>query len=472
MTTATSARPREFTVSEATTSKELYDQLSSLNTGNSSEKSVPIRAYKGNSKGTTRLKIYEKKTETTQKFKAAANPQRVPARILVIKTIEKILAKESANCSSEVEKKGINEALKNINARRPNCNHHDLRIPELMTDLQPLHAIWGKSDSAIKEKIFSPASINESVPPQHNKPIKKSTTPKPSTSQTTKELNTKEKKIPANDKTKNNALIHTPQIPRLKIAQTSFNLSTAISFLESVKKYSHNLSSESRSKASFRIGEIKDSKLLSFYVSTNDSEKIKKNSRRLEERKAENKNITAKRAVTMMRTMANSLVDQKRLTADEVNTVFSPIEKQKFIGLNDVPSLIDLLEKGRRAVSTPAKPVSTEPATTPIATELINFNSNPFDEKPAELSKSTTAPASTPVASTNPFEEIATSENKPSTTSTTVNKTSANPFEDVPTAKNTTNPLPAPPNFFQRMSDFFKPITTFFASVRRFFGFN
>jgi len=169
-----------------------------------------------------------------------------------------------------------------------------------------------------------------------------------------------------------------------------------------------------------------------------------------------------------MRTMANSLVDQKRLTADEVNTVFFPIEKQKFIGLNDVPSLIDLLEKGRRAVTPPATPVPIESATTPIATELINFNSNPFDEKPAELSKSTTAPASTTVASTNPFDEITTPEKKSSTTSTTTNKTSVNPFEDVPGAENTTTP-PAPPNFFQRMSDFFKLITTFFDSVRRFF---
>ena len=143
MTTTTAVRPKEFTVTEATTSKQLYDQLCSLNTSNSNGQSEPIRAYKDKSKGTTRIKIYEKKTETAQKFKAAANPQRVSARILVIKTIKKILAKESANCSFEIEKEKFSQALTNIKSKNTSCNHHDLRIPDLIKDLHPLQAVLG-----------------------------------------------------------------------------------------------------------------------------------------------------------------------------------------------------------------------------------------------------------------------------------------------------------------------------------------
>lgn len=468
MTTTTAVRPREFTVTEATTSKQLYDQLSSLNNSNNHGQPEPIRAYEGKSKGTTRIKIYDKKTKAAQKLKAAANPQRVSARILVIKTIEKILVKELANCSSEKEKEKFNQALTNIKSKQPSCNHHDLRIPDLINDLQPLQAVWAQSNLLSEEKISTAPSAIDARSPQHHESTKKTGTPKntaPKTisAKTANDINPKEKKALASDKTKNSALIHNQKAPRLKVAQTSFDLSTAISFLESVKKYSDNLNSESSSKISFRIGKIKDSNIYSFYISNNDSRKIKKNSKQIEGRESENKNITSKRAIEMMRTIANSLVQQNRLTAEEVNTVFSTIEKQKFIGMKDIPPLLELLEKGRRAAISNATPIITSSVSGPATSKTIHFNTNPFDEK------STTAGAVG--ANTNPFEEITTPENTPSTISKPTNKISTNPFEDVSTKENFIT-LPAPPDFFQRMSNFFKPVTIFFASVRRFFGFN
>jgi len=466
MTTTTAVRPREFTVSEATTSKQLYDQLSSLNTSNSNGQSVPIRAYKGKCKGTTRIRIYEKKTEAAQKFKAAANPQRVSARILVIKTIEKILAKESANCSSEKEKEKFDQVLLNIRSKKPDCNHHDLRVPELIADLQPLQAIWQKSDL---EKASTAPSTLDATPTQRKESTKKANTPKTILPKDTKEKSSKKKKTSSTHEIKNNVQIRNEKAPRLKIARASFDLSKAINFLESVKKYSASLNSESIAKASFRVGKTQDSETYSFYISINEPAKIKKKTRRIEGRDTENKNITAKRAIEIMRAIANSLIEQNRLNADEVNIVFSSIEKQKFIGMKDIPSLLDLLEKGRRAAVPNATPVATSSVSKPVAQEIINFNTNPFKEISAEVSKPTATLAIG--ANTNPFEDITTPENNPSTTPKLINKTSTNPFEDISTTENTTK-LPDPPNFLQRMSDFLKPIRIFFTSVRRFFGFN
>ncbi len=125
----------------------------------------------------------------------------------------------------------------------------------------------------------------------------------------------------------------------------------------------------------------------------------------------------------MMRAVANSLVEQNRPTADEDNIVFSPIEKQKFIGIKDIPSLLDLLEKGRRAAIPNSTPVVTSSVSKPVAPEIINFNTNPFEEISAEVSKPTTT--LTIGANTNPFEDITAPENNPSTTPKPINKISA-----------------------------------------------
>jgi len=94
MTTATSTRGKtEFLVCQETSSKELYDQLNQLKANKGADADLPIRAYEKGSKGTT-LKIYNKKTSAGGLLKAAANPQRVSARLLVITTIENILKSE------------------------------------------------------------------------------------------------------------------------------------------------------------------------------------------------------------------------------------------------------------------------------------------------------------------------------------------------------------------------------------------
>ena len=170
-----------------------------------------------------------------------------------------------------------------------------------------------------------------------------------------------------------------------------------------------------------------------------------------------------------MRAIANSLIEQNRLNADEVNIVFSSIEKQKFIGMKDIPSLLDLLEKGRRAAVPNATPVATSSVSKPVAQEIINFNTNPFEEISAEVSKPTATLAIG--ANTNPFEDITTPENNPSTTPKLINETNTNQFEDISTTENTIK-LPAPPSFLQRIGEFFKPLTTFFSDVLRFLGVN
>jgi hypothetical protein len=87
-------------VSQDTSSKELFEQLNKLKADKGADADLPIRAYDKGRKGIT-LKIYNKKTSGAGLLKAAANPQRVSARVLVITTIEKILESESEKSSSE-----------------------------------------------------------------------------------------------------------------------------------------------------------------------------------------------------------------------------------------------------------------------------------------------------------------------------------------------------------------------------------
>lgn len=464
MTTATSLRPREFTVSENTSSKEFYEQLSSLNTSNSSDQPVPVRAYESENKEETRIVIHQKQKGLTQKkLMDVLDEGKVPARKLVIEIIEKILTKESEKMNSTADKELINQVLKNIKKIKFKCSMHDVKASTLINDLSKLQPVWDKSSTTKNNKASAILKPNDThalkkIAPQNESNVKKSTATKI----------TKEKKIPTSDKTKATNLIQNQKTPNLKITKEAFDLSTAINFLESVKKHNHSLSLESSSKASLRAG-LKKTGEFSFYVSKDDDAKSKKNSRKAEGRQAENKNITAKRAIAMIQTLANSLVAQKRLSADEVKTVFSPIEKQKFIDMNDISSLLNLLEKGRRA-TIPNNSATTTADANPVTPQKINFNNNPFDVTPTELSTPKAAPALPPTASAISFKEITTPENQPSATYKPIPST--NPFEDVPTTENATTALPAPPNFFQRVSNFFKPVTNFFASVRRFFGFN
>jgi len=170
MTTATSTRQKtEFLVSQDTSSKEVFDHLTELNEGKGPNADLPIRAYNEGRKGTT-LKIYSKKTSAVGLFKAAANPQKVSARILVIETIEKILKSESEKNHSPEEKKTIDQVLGNIKAKKSHCRNHDVKIPDLIYDLSKLIPIWDKS-SAI-DKSVSSTSTASTPQPKKNKPTK------------------------------------------------------------------------------------------------------------------------------------------------------------------------------------------------------------------------------------------------------------------------------------------------------------
>ena len=135
----------------------------------------------------------------------------------------------------------------------------------------------------------------------------------------------------------------------------------------------------------------------------------------------------------MLRSIAESLAGQNRLSAEEVNKVFSAFDYQGYISVNDASTLLDLLDTGRRAVYEMPSLVQADLNTT-IATKPIKT-------------------VSTTTIQTKQVER------------------STNPFDDSPTLEPQT-PAPAAPTFFQKVTDFFKPVTNFFASVRRFFGFN
>ena len=111
-----------------------------------------------------------------------------------------------------------------------------------------------------------------------------------------------------------------------------------------------------------------------------------KTTRRAEGRKAEDKNISTSRAITLLRAIADSLVKQKRLNAEEVNKFFSAIEKQGFISVNDASVLLDLLETGRRAVYEQTPVVQTDSQDSSTTSNILSFNTNPFDETPVQES--------------------------------------------------------------------------------------
>jgi hypothetical protein len=256
-------------------------------------------------------------------------------------------------------------------------------------------------------------------------------------------------------------------------------LSRATEFLNEVKNYGKKFDSESNAKARIRVGEIKNTEELSLYVSTKANRKTKKIERLEEGRKDENKTKTTNRAITILRSIADSLADQNRLSTAEVNKVFSIIEKQGYISVNDASTLLDLLETGRRAAYKIPSFTHADSHKASDTPSILHINTNPFEDTPIEESHSNSVLPTSNVTSNNPFENISTQENKTTfidTASATIIQTthaerSTNPFDDAPTNE-TQNLKTAPPTFFQKVADFLKPVTNFFASVRRFFGFN
>ena len=480
MTTATSTRGKtEFMVSQHTSSKELFDQLNELKADKGADADLPIRAYDKGRKGIT-LKIYNKKTSGAGIVKAAANPQRVSARLLVITTIESILESESKKSTNE-DKEKINQVLGNIKAKKSRFIKHDIKIPDLISDLNDLKPIWDKS-SANSKPTLSPSHTTTPLP-QKTESTKKLHEEKTKLSKVRTKINphTTAEITPAQNKNKSST--STVKKPNLKIREAEFDLSKAIEFLNDVKSYGKKFDSESNVKARIRVGEIKDADELSFYVSTKDNKKAKKTDRAKEGRKAENKTTTTNRAITMLRSIADLLAGQNRLSTEEVNKVFSAIEKQGYISVNDASSLLDLLETGRRAVYVLPVVVQADSNGTPDTPLIPNINAKPFDETPIQGSRPKSTPPQLKDANSKPFEKVSAQANNTNIATTpieTVSTTSiqstlgsriTNRLDDAPTLELQT-PTPAPPTFFQRVADFFKPVTNFFASVRRFLGFN
>jgi hypothetical protein len=302
---------------------------------------------------------------------------------LVITTIENILKSEyeSKNSTNE-DKEKINQVLGNIKAKKSRCIKHDIKIPDLITDLSELKSIWDKS-SANSKPTLSPSHTTAPLPQKtdstkkfHAEKTKSSKVNAKIKSPTTAEI------TPAHNKSKSSA--SPKEKPNLKIRQDEFDLSKAIEFLNDVKNYGKKFDVETNSKARIRIGEIKDSNELSFYVSTKDTRKTKKIERAEEGRKTENKTTTTYRAITMLRSIADSLAGQNRLSTEKVNKVFSAVEKQGYISVNDVSTLLNLLETGRRAVYVLPVVVQVDLNGTPNTPPMPNINTNPFDETPIQ----------------------------------------------------------------------------------------
>jgi hypothetical protein len=276
MTTATSTRGQtEFLVSQGTSSKELFEQLSKLTAGKGSNADLPIRAYDEGRKGIT-LKIYNKKSSARGIIKASLNPEKVPARLLVITTIEKILKSESKK-SSGAEKKTIDQVWGNIKAKKSNCIKHDIKIPDLIADLSELKSIWDKSETTVKTAVtLSPSSA---TPPRKTEPHKEIKKGKSILAKDTEKTKSQAKANINPTQTKNRASVSAIKKPHLKIQQADFDLSSAINILSQIKKYGEKFDLESNAKARIRVGEIKNTGELSFYVSTKAIGKTKKKDR-------------------------------------------------------------------------------------------------------------------------------------------------------------------------------------------------
>ena len=467
MTTATSTRGKtEFLVSQHTSSKELFDQLNQLKADKGANADLPIRAYEKGRNGIT-LKIYKKKSSTLGELKAALNPKRLDARVLVITTIEEILAKESAKPISTEDVERFNTVLQKIREKKETvCPEHDIRIRDLTSDLILLKPIWDKSSANDKPVLSSSPASTPS--PEKTKLPKETKAEKSKSTKTTKKTKSQAKAAINSTHGQNKSSVQSSEKPTLKIKQADFDLSIAITFLSHIKKYGEKFDLESNAKARIRVGEIKDTDELSFYVSTKDNRKIKKIERLEEGRKDENKTTTTKRAITVLRSIADSLAGQNRISTEEVNKVFSAIEKQGYISVNDASSLLDLLETGRRAVYVLPIVVQADSNGAPDTPPIPNINTNPLDETPIQGNrpKSTPPQSKDATITTAPIKTVSTISIQSTPSSRITNR-----LDDTPT-KEPQTPTSAPPSFFQRVVDLFKPVTNFFASVRRFLGFN
>jgi hypothetical protein len=469
----------EFRVSQDTSSKELFDGLTMLTACKRPNADLPIRAYGEKDKPT--LKIYEKKRTTGGKLKAAVNPQRVSARVLVIKTIEKILAKEAEKSTSTEDKETITQVLGKIQKRKEACEKKDIRIQELTSDLILLKPIWDKSSANDKPAL---SSSSASTPPPKKTEHPKETKVKKSKATRTSEKTPSQSKTDVNPTlAKNKSTIQRSEKPNLIVKQEAFDLSSAITFLSNIKKYGEKFDTKANSKAQIRVGEIKDTGELSFYVSTKTNRNAKKNDRLEKGRKAESKTTTSNRTITILRSIADSLVQQKRLTTDKVNEVFSAIEEKGYISINDVSDLLKLLETGWRAVYEQQPAVKNDSQDTSNTSTTLHFNTIPFSENSSQEREQMTTTQSLSAYSGNPFDAVQSQENKAAnalTSNTTVTKNPieitqlgkrTNPFDDALSQGDKTTE-PAPPTFFQQVADFLKPVTDFFASIKRFLGFN
>lgn len=222
----------------------------------------------------------------------------------------------------------------------------------------------------------SPASTPS---PEKTKLPKETKAEKSKSTKTTEKIKSQAKAAINSTHGQNKSSVQSSEKPTLKIKQADFDLSIAITFLSHIKKYGEKFDLESNAKARIRIGEIKDTDEPSFYVSTKDNRKIKKTDRTEEGRKAENKNTTTKRAITMLKAIADCLVAQNRLSSTKVDTVFSTIEKQGYISVKDASNLLDLLETGRRAVYVSPIIVQSDSKGTPGVPSILKINNNPFD---------------------------------------------------------------------------------------------
>jgi hypothetical protein len=459
----------EFRVSQDTSSKELFDGLTMLTACKGPNADLPIRAYDEGRKGIT-LKIYNKKTSAGGLFKAAANPQRVSARILVIETIAKILKSESEKTSSPEEKKTIGQVLGNIKAKKSHCRMHDVKIPDLIADLSELKPIWGKSSANDKPAL---SSSSASTPPPKKTEYPKETKVKKSKATRTSEKTPSQSKTDVNPTlAKNKSTIQRSEKPNLIVKQEAFDLSSAITFLSNIKKYGEKFDTKANSKARIRVGEIKDTGELSFYVSTKTNRKAKRTDRLEEGRKAESKTTTSNRAITILRSIADSLVKQKRLTTDKVNEVFSAIEVKGYISVNDVSDLLKLLEDGRRAVYEQQPAVKNDSQDTSNTSTTLHFNTIPFSANSSQEREQMTTTQSLSAYSGNPFDAVQSQENKAANALPSNITVTKNPIE-IPQSGKRTNPFddalshgdkttePTPPTFFQQVADFLKPVTDF-----------
>ena len=462
MTTATSTRGKtEFLVCQETSSKELYDQLNQLKANKGADADLPIRAYEKGSKGTT-LKIYNKKTSAGGLLKAAANPQRVSARLLVITTIENILKSEyeSKNSTNE-DKEKINQVLGNIKAKKSHCMNHEIKIPDLITDLNELKPIWDKSSA--NDKPALPPSSASTPQSQKTEPPKETKAKKTEQTKSTEKAKTQSKQPIAPTEKKDKPPVQSSEKPKLKIKEENFGLNEAVNFLttilymveENYEESGEKYNSKSNTKKSIRAGIHTPTGELLLYVSDEADNKTKETARKDDGRKKEDKATKTLRAITLFQTIADSPIVQKYANAGDVKHIFSIIEKQGYISVKEAIPLLKIFYNVQLSDLKSAK------ATHRVSIEKIRIannalfpqptaatiQSNSVDEIPTEKSKPIPAPQPSNAPSSNHFEDVEPNNIPIESTSiihTPQVSSSTNPFDEIPTQLSNSIPAPKP----------------------------